>query len=121
LCPFVLAWLGLIAALHPHAWLILTVTALGLVLKTIFGDLVAGEFHYYKHGYDFCVITLGASLSSFSLQLVSDKDLFPGLPSTGPLAIVAIIATNVIDQRKILLLLVFLISCVLALLTAYIG
>jgi hypothetical protein len=116
--PYALLWLGCIHGLNGQAWLILLLTSIGLVLKMIFGDLISGEFHYYKHGYDFCVITLGASLSSLSLQLVSHKDLFPGISSTG---LIAAITPNVVDQRKILLIIIFLIACLFALLTAYIG
>jgi hypothetical protein len=64
------------------------------------------------------LILLGASLSSLSLQLVSHKDLFPGISSTG---LIAAITPNVVDQRKILLIIIFLIACLFALLTAYIG
>lgn len=119
--PYALSRFQLIGPLQGQAWLILIVTMFGLLLKTVFGDLVAGEFNYYKHGYDFCIITLGASLSSFAMQLVSKHDLFPNLPKTGPINVLASVAPDVIDQRRILLLLIFAASCFLALLTAYIG
>src|ERR1700747_260053 len=36
-------------------------------------------FKYYKHGYDLCIVAFGGILSAFSLQMISDHDLFPGL------------------------------------------
>jgi hypothetical protein len=119
--PYGLETLGLVSPLTPNAWVVLLVTGLGLVLKTVFGDLISGEFEYHKHGYDFCVVTLGATISSLSLQLTTDKDLFPGLPSTGPLSFLAGVSGDVLVQRRMLLFLFLLLSCVVALLTAYIS
>jgi hypothetical protein len=62
-----------------HAWIIVGVTVVGLVIKITLTDLVNNEFKYYKHGYDLCVLTFGGILSAFSLQMVSKRDLFPGL------------------------------------------
>jgi hypothetical protein len=116
--PYALAGVGLISPLVPKAWIVLLVTGLGLILKTVLGDMISGEFEYHKHGYDFCIISLGATISSFSLQLTSDKDLFPGLSSTGPLAI---ISSDVLEQRRVLLFVFLLFSYTATLLTAYIS
>lgn len=118
--PYVLVWANLTAPIKEKAWIILLVTTVGLIFKTIFGDIVSGNFQYHKHGYDFCIITLGAALSSFSLQLTSENDLFPNLPTIGPWSILAAVTPNTLDQRRILLFLVFLFSCLGSLLTAYI-
>jgi hypothetical protein len=42
--PYVLSMLTVIPALDGHAWLILVVTTFGLILNTIFADLISGEF-----------------------------------------------------------------------------
>ena len=68
--PYGLEKLNLVAPLTPNAWIVLFVTGIGLALKTVFGDLISGEFEYHKHGYDFCIVTLGATISSLSLQLL---------------------------------------------------
>jgi hypothetical protein len=119
--PYALSGFGLIGKVHSDSWLILTVTAVGLIFKILFGDVISGEFLYYKHGYDFCVLTLGASLSSFALQLVSEKDLFPGLKGNSFLEPIAHLTDDTKSQRLILLGLVVLTSCLIALLTARIG
>ena len=81
IAPLVTARLGLISPLADTAWLILLVTACGLIIKSAVGDVVAGEFQFYKFGYDNCVMTFGAILTAFALQLASSTDLFPGLSS----------------------------------------
>ena len=113
--------LGWINPLQPKAWLVLSVTTLGLLLKLLFGDLATGEFHYHKHGYDLCVLTMGAGLSGLSLQLLSDKSLFPGLSSTGPIALAKLVTNDAVQQCRIILFVVFLTSCFTALLTARIS
>lgn len=90
-------------------------------MKTIFGDIISGEFKYHRHGYDFCVITLGASISAISLQLLSTIDLFPGITPSGWLGKILVSLTNdPATQRLILLFVILLWSCFGALLTAYI-
>jgi small-conductance mechanosensitive channel len=94
-------------------------TALGLMFKTIASDLISGRFTFNKQGYDFCILTMGASLSSFAMQLTSNIDLFPGIgtltgfsPST---------TADVLTQRRVILFLVFLVSTAMSFLTAYIS
>jgi hypothetical protein len=77
--------LGLISPLADKAWLILLVTACGLIIKSIVGDVVAGEFLFYKFGYDNCVMAFGAILTALALQLVSKTDVFPGMKSVAGL------------------------------------
>jgi hypothetical protein len=118
LLPLILGTYGLMPPLNPKAKYILGITAGGLVLKIIFGDMVSGKFEYQKHGYDLCIITLGAALSSLSLQMVTQDDLFPGLQDFFGLGT---ITANVQSQRTILLSIVFLVSCIMSLITARIG
>ena len=79
--PFFAAQYGLLSPLADKAVLILLVTTVGLVVKSIVGDVVAGEFLYYKFGYDNCVMTFGALLTALALQILSKTDIFPGMSS----------------------------------------
>ena len=101
LAPLVASDLGYMPQLNDKGILILLVAAGGLIIKSLIGDIVAGEFLFYKFGYDNCVLTFGAVLTGLALQLVSDGDLFPGLANISPL--------NIIPSRsaQLLLLLVF--------------
>lgn len=119
--PFLLEWLGLVAPLTPKAGWILGITVVGLVLKILFGDLASGGFEYHRHGYDFCIVTLGAALSSISVQLTTDRDLFPGLSGLSALLRINLVTKEVITQRIFLLVAILLASCILALLTARIS
>src|SRR6266853_6997780 len=71
----------LVPSLTEKAWLILIVTTVGLTVKCVVGDVVAGEFLFHKFGYDNCVMTFGAALTAVALQLAAGTDLFPGLSS----------------------------------------
>lgn len=118
---YVFTKLGWIGSLQPKAWLVLGVVTLGLLFKLLFGDLASGEFHYNKHGYDLCVLTMGASLSGLSLQLLSQDNLFPGLAAAGPLVIATMLTSDPIGQIRFLMFGFFLVSCFSALLTARIS
>lgn len=61
------------------SWIILLITGITISIKTILGDIISGEFLYHKHGYDFCVVSLGTSMSMLSLQVLTAKNLLPGL------------------------------------------
>jgi hypothetical protein len=111
--PRVAANMGLIPPLADTASLILWVTAAGLIIKTLIGDTVAGEFLFYKFGYDNCVVTLGAVLTAFALQLAAAVDLFPGLSSVPVL--------ESIPDRKIQLLFLLLTALGATLLTARVA
>ena len=77
---------GLLPPLTDRAWIVLFVAAVMVSFKTIFGDIASGNFFYHKHGYDFCIAALGASMSGLTIQLLEPtKSLFPGLASV-PLA-----------------------------------
>jgi hypothetical protein len=118
---YALAAFGWIATLQPRAWLVLIVTALGILFKLLFGDLATGEFQYHKHGYDLCVLTMGAALSGLSLQLLSERNIFPGMQATGPIVFAKYITPDPVQQSRILLFVVFLASSLAALLTARIA
>jgi hypothetical protein len=113
-----LHWIG---PLQPKAWWMLSVVTLGLLFKLLFGDLAAGEFKYYKHGYDLCVLTMGSAMASLCLQLQSELNLFPGLSAIVPENFASELSSEPASQVRFLLFLVFLASCFFALLTAKIA
>jgi hypothetical protein len=116
--PYALQRVGLIGAVSSRAGWVLLLAASGLVFKILCGDAATGKFEYHKHGYDFCIITMGAAISSLGLQLTSANDIFHGLPDNGIFALIAQMSPdNVVLQRMALLLVVFLLSSVFALLT----
>jgi hypothetical protein len=117
--PYGLAWLDLIGPIKDHTWQITTVATVGMIIKIIFGDLIAGEFLYYKHGYDSCILTFGAALSNLSLQLLSKTDQFPNISSSGLLG--DTLGSDAATQKRFLLLIVFLLALVGTALTAYIA
>lgn len=119
--PYLLSRVGLITALRWQAYVVLAVTWIGLGLKLLFGDVVSDEFEYHKHGYDFCNLTMGTALSMLSLQMLSNTDLLPGIPNTGPWAIFDIVSPDVVRQRVALLITLFTVTCFLTLLTASIS
>ena len=119
--PIILGTWGLMPPLNPKAIYILAISAVGLLFKIVFGDMITGKFDYQRHGYDLCIVTLGASLSSLSLQIMTDHDLFPDLAKAKILAPLLSFAPNPVAQRVSLLMGVFLLSCIMSLLTARIG
>jgi len=119
--PIILGTYGLMPPLNPKAVYILAITAGGLVFKILFGDMISGRFDYQRHGYDLCIVTLGASLSGLSLQIMADHDLFPDFPKTGVFAGLASLSPNPVSQRIVLLLGVFLLSCIMSLVTARVA
>jgi hypothetical protein len=108
--PFLAARFGLLPTLADKAWLILTVTALGLVVKSIIGDVVAGEFLFYKFGYDNCVMTFGAVLTALALQLVSRTDLFAGMSSVVLLRDLPTVSSDPIANRSVQLVIFLLLA-----------
>jgi hypothetical protein len=119
--PYLLSQVGLIAQLRWQAYVVLAVTWIGLGLKLLFGDVVSDKFEYHKHGYDFCNLTMGTALSMLSLQMLSNTDVLPGIPDTGPWAVLAIISSDRVRQRVALLTALFILTCFLTLLTARIS
>lgn len=113
-----LHWIG---PLQPKAWWMLLVVTLGLLFKLLFGDLATGEFKYYKHGYDLCVLTMGSAMASLCLQLQSELNLFPGLSAVVPENLALALSDEPVSQVRFLLFLVFLASCFCALLTAKVA
>ncbi|MCP5133686.1 MAG: hypothetical protein H6976_08795 [Gammaproteobacteria bacterium] len=118
---YAFSWLGWIADLQPKAWLILLVSTLGILFKLLFGDLATGEFQYHKHGYDLCVLSMGATMSSLSLQLVTDINLFSGIQSTSPILLAKTFTNDAIQQSRVLLFTVFLFASFSTLLTARVS
>jgi putative effector of murein hydrolase LrgA (UPF0299 family) len=119
--PEALAYFKLIKGLTDEARLILLVTWVGLCLKLLFGDVVSDKFEYHKHGYDFCVVTMGTALSLFSLQLIALKDNRDILPGAPTFSFLSAIAPAPINQRLVFLACLFFLSCFFSLLTARIS
>lgn len=119
--PHVAVRLGWMPPLADKAWLILLVTALGLVIKSIVGDVVAGEFLFYKFGYDNCVMTLGAVLTALALQLAATTDLFPGLSNVAVLNSMPELSPDPIANRSTQLFVLLLVALLGTLLTARIA
>jgi hypothetical protein len=119
--PFLAAHFALLAPLAQKAWLILIVTAGGLVAKSVIGDVVAGEFLFYKFGYDNCLMTFGAVLTALALQLVAATDLFPGLNSVVFLRDIPAISADPIANRSLQLLVFLLMALVATLITGRIA
>ena len=119
--PNALQSYALMPDLNAKANWILLMTAIGMLLKILLGDLASGEFQYHKHGYDFCVVTLGASLSGASLQLVAGNDLYPGLSRMTSWLGLDKLTHDTVSQRLSFLILTLLVSCLLAFVTARIS
>jgi hypothetical protein len=127
LMPLALVRIGWVGPLLPRAWFVLGAAAVGLMLQTVMDDFISGESSYHRHGYDFCTITLGASLSSLAAQLITDQDLFPGLARTKFMTMVqSLRQTNrsgVPEKTDFVIVLasIFAMSCATSILTAYIS
>jgi hypothetical protein len=119
--PYVLAYFGFLGPLADKAWLILFITMVGLVLKSLVGDVVSGEFFFHKFGYDNCVMTFAAILTACGLQLASTADLFPGLSSFTPLASLPRISQDQVTNRLIQLFIFLLVALIFTLITAAIS
>jgi len=113
LSPFLFQRLGWVRPLQQNAWIVVLVTGFGLLVKLYIADRASdGEFLFYKFGYDNCIVSFGAILTALSLQLQSDKDLFPGLSSVTALAAF---------PRNVRLFLLLLAALVTSLATAHIA
>jgi hypothetical protein len=119
--PILAAHFGLLAPLADKAVLILIVTTVGLVVKAIIGDVVAGEFLFHKFGYDNCVMTFGALLTALALQLVSTIDLFPGLSSVVFLRDIPTLSSDPVANRSAQLLVFLLVALAGTLITGAIS
>lgn len=121
LAPYAAVKFGLMEPLADKAWLILLVTACGLIVKSIVGDVVAGEFLFYKFGYDNCVMTLGAVLTALALQLVATADLFPGMNRVAILNALPTLSADPVANRSTQLFVLLLITLLGTLLTGRIA
>lgn len=119
--PYMAAHFGLMSPLADKGWLVLLVTACGLIIKSLVGDVVAGEFLFYKFGYDNCVMTLGAVLTALAIQLVATVDLFPGLKNVAVLKSVPALSSDPIANRSTQLFVLLLIALVGTLLSGKIA
>ena len=111
----------LVPSLTEKAWLILIVTTVGLTVKCVVGDVVAGEFLFHKFGYDNCVMTFGAALTAVALQLAAGTDLFPGLSSVVLLRDIPAISANPLANRSVQLLVFLLLALAGTLITGAIS
>jgi hypothetical protein len=116
--PYALESLDSGLQVRKNAVYVLLITWFGLALTLLFENLASDEFNYHKHGYDFCIVTMGAALSTFSLQLFTSDNLLPNLPLSliggGP-------SENSREQNLALLIPLFLAACLAAVLTAMIS
>lgn len=115
--PVIAARFGYLSPLAEKAVFILLCTAGGLVVKTIVGDMVAGEFLFYKFGYDNCVVAFGALLTALAVQHLSSVDLFPGLQALFPF----VLNSDPLVNRSNQLLLMFVATLGAMLLTGRIA
>jgi hypothetical protein len=113
LAPVLFQRLGWVRPLQQNAWLVVLITGFGLLVKLYIADRASdGEFLFYKFGYDNCIVSFGAVLTALSLQLQSDKDLFPSLSSVTVLSVF---------PRNMRLLLLLLAALLASLVTAHIA
>jgi hypothetical protein len=119
--PYAAAQAGYMPALNNVAWLILLITSIGLSVKCLVGDVVAGEFLFHKFGYDNCIMTFGAVLTAASLQLVSKTDLFPGVDTVALLKDLPPIGKDPVARRSVQLFVLLLVSLVATLVTAKVS
>jgi hypothetical protein len=95
---------------------------LGLLVKSLIGDWVAGEFLFYKFGYDNCVMTFGALLTAFCLQILSPgKDLFSGMDAVIGFRSIPKVLSDASMNRCIQLLVFLLVALLTTLLTGRIA
>lgn len=120
-CVALLSWYGLIPTLDFNAKIVLAVTWVGLGFKIFFGDIASGKFQYHKHGYDFCIATMGASLSLFALQMLSNEDLLPKISSSKVWPAPPRSIEEAIRRSDGVLGAIFIAACLLTLLTASIS
>lgn len=107
--PFLLGWVS------GHAWLILLLAATGVSMKTVIGDIINGKVEYHKHGFDFCLATMGASLAGLAVQLTKSENLYPGFSTHFG------ISSGDAGQAVMILVVIFALSCLFTLLTGLIS
>jgi len=122
--PYALLRFHYIQSLEKNAFLILFFTALGLVIKTLMNVISGGDLFFYKFGFDLCTLSLGATLTSFSLQLssTSDHDLLANAQIDGTVFsfVHHLPVQTAWQQHNIILATLFVGSLVCSLLTALI-
>ena len=107
--PFLLGWVT------GNAWLILLLAATGVSMKTVLGDIINGKVEYHKHGFDFCLATMGASLAGLAVQLTRPENLYPGFSTHFG------ISSADASQAIMILVVIFAMSCLFTLLTGVIS
>jgi hypothetical protein len=119
--PYAASHAGWMPSLNSAAWLVLLITSVGLSVKCLVGDVVAGEFLFHKFGYDNCIMTFGAVLTAACLQLISKTDLFPGVDTIALLKDLPMMGKDPVARRSVQLFVLLLISLVATLLTARVS
>ena len=116
--PYGLASAGLISQLKPHAWVVLAVAYVGVLLKSSIGYLTTRHFRYDKAAYDLSVLVFGGVLTCAALQVVTTTDLFPGLENMHFLSFVAAFGLDIRGQHLVLLSMLLIFSLVGTVLSA---
>lgn len=119
--PLLASEFNIISALAENAKFVLLITSIGLVIKAVMADRVAGEFLFYKFGYDNCVVAFGALLTALALQILSSVDLFPGMKDIALLNITSGLYSSPLSQRLAQLLILFLVSLAAMIVTGHIA
>lgn len=118
--PFVLHRYGYINLHGINTVLVLGATLAGMLLKTLASFAITEDVKYERQGFDFCALGVGAILSSISLQLISEKDLFPYLSASSIWRNLNVYSADVRQQRLIMLLILLFVSVIFMLLSALI-
>jgi hypothetical protein len=119
--PYLAAHYGFLAPLADKAAFVLVVTTSFLIVKSLLGGVIAGEFAFHKFGYDNCVMTFGAVLTALALQLASQTDVFPGLSSVALLQDIPVIGSTPAIRRSVQLLVFLLVALAATLLTGAVS
>jgi len=119
--PFGLEYFGYIQQLTAVAPWILGVTLAGMLIKALCGYISSDDIKWDRQGYEFCGLTFSASVTGLALQLLSDKDLFPGIPTTGLWEYLKAFGADIKPQRIAFLVLLLFVSLIMLLITAIIS
>ncbi len=96
--------------LQAHAWVVLAMGYAGIVIKSLFGLLIGGDFRYDKAGYDMSMLAFGGVLTCAALQLVSEKDLYPGMETLSFLKFLGTLHMSKMAQHTAMLFFLMVLS-----------
>lgn len=119
--PITLSWLGLVHDLTLSAAWILISLGIFMILRTHLQQFATRDHQYHQHGMGFCIITMAAVTSAFSLQMLSKSDLLPGLAGMHIPFLEQTWPENAGTQRLAILGLFFWVATAFGLLTATIS